>query len=126
MAPKLNPQRYVKLIVSVAGALFSALVALGITNGHISTYQWINLAIVGVGAIQVWYVTETSNNPNGKAFISFVTALLVAAQSYLSTGGHLGTAGYAQILVAALTSTGLLAIPSTASVMKALPVGTTT
>lgn len=122
LAQKINPQKYVKLIVTVAGALLSALMALGITNGHVTTYEWINLAIVAVGAFQVWYITETSDNPNGKAVISFVTAGLITAQSLVATHAHLGVAAWAQILVAALTATGLLAIPSrSAVVVRALP-----
>lgn len=118
---KFNPQKYVKLIVAVAGAIGSALMALGVTGGHLTAVEGVNIALAAIGAFQVWYITETSDNPNGKAVISAVIAVLVAAQSIIATSGGLHAADWAQILVAALTATGLLGIPSTATARKALP-----
>lgn len=118
---KFDSQKYIKLIVSIAGTMLSALMALGVSGGHLSPVDLVNIAIAGVAAFQVWYVTETSDNPNGKAVISGVAAALVALSSILGTGGGIHAAEIAQILVAALTATGLLATKSTALTRKALP-----
>jgi hypothetical protein len=118
---RFNPQKYVNLIIAVAGALGSAVFALGTTSGHLSTAGIVNLAIAGVGAFNVWYVTETADNPKGKAVIAFITAGLIAAQSALATGGHLRIGEWLQILMAAITATGLLGTNTTAALRKALP-----
>lgn len=121
VAGKFNPQKYVNLIISVAGALTSAIFALGTTNGHLTTIEVVNLAIAGVAAFQVWYVTETADNPKGKAVIAFISAALIAGQSVVATHVHLQIGEWLQILVAGLTATGLLGTNTTATLRRALP-----
>jgi hypothetical protein len=116
-----NSQKYVKLIAAVAGAVASSLVALGFTGGHLTTTEIVNLAIAGVGAFQVWYVSETSDNPNGKAIISGVAAALIALQSFVSGGGVLNAAEWLQIGVAALTAMGILGAPGVSLKENARP-----
>lgn len=120
VAGKFNPQKYVNLIISVAGALTSAIFALGTTNGHLTAVEIVNLAIAGVAAFQVWYVTETADNPKGKAVIAFISAALIAGQSVIATHVHLQIGEWLQILVAGLTATGLLGTNTTAVLRRAL------
>lgn len=118
---KFNPQKYIKLIAMLAGAVASGLVAVSTTGGHLGTAEYINLAIAAVGAFHVWYGSETVESPNAKSVFAFVTTGLMVASSLLITGGALHIADIAQILVAALAATGVLATPTTALARRALP-----
>lgn len=111
-----------KLAAALFGAIASAVVAMGISGGTITTAEWVNIGIAVVGAFQVWYVTETSDNPNGKAVIAAVAAGLVALHSFLTGGGHVSLVEWMQVGMAALTATGIWAAPSLAQ----KPVGNVT
>lgn len=105
-------QKYGKLIISIVGAVASAVVSLGITNGHLTSVNIVALAIAAVAALQVWYVTETRDNPSGKAVISGIAAALVAAQTVLTNTTHVpNLSEWMQILIAGLTAAGVLVTP---------------
>lgn len=114
MSQIFNPQKYVKLIVSLLSVGASTLIALGVTGGHVTLAQALNIAIALVGAFHVWYVTETTDNPSGKAVIAGVTAALMTAASFITGGGHVDLAEWMQIITAGLAATGILAIPTKA------------
>lgn len=98
--------------MSLVGAVASTAAALGITNGHLSYVELVNLAIAAVAAFQVWYITETRDNPSGKAVIAGIAAGLVAVQTVLGTTGHIPTtAEWMQIAIAALAAAGVLVTP---------------
>lgn len=105
-------KKYTKLIVSIVGAVASAVVSLGITGGHLTSVNIVALAIAGVAALQVWYVTETRDNPSGKAVIAGIAAALVAAQTVLTNTTHVpNLSEWMQILIAGLTAAGVLVAP---------------
>lgn len=109
-----GPGRFLKLAAALFGTIASSVAALGITGGHIDATQWVNIGIAAIAAFQVWYVTETSDNPHGKAVIAGVAAALVAVQSFISGGGHIDLTEWMQVGMAALTATGIWAAPSLA------------
>lgn len=110
--PLSGPAKYGKLIVSLVGAAVSAGTALGINSGHLSWTAAINIMIAVVAAFQVWYVTETRDNPSGKAVIAAVAAALIAVQSVFSAGVHAPSlTEWVQVAVAALSAAGILVTP---------------
>lgn len=113
-----GPGRFVKLAAAVFGAVASAVVAMGLTGGRITTAEWLNIVIAGIGAIHVWYVTETSDNPNGKAVLAALTAGLITLQSFVTTSMHVNLTMWMQVGLAALTATGIWAAPSLAKTQQ--------
>jgi hypothetical protein len=112
--------KYQKLIVAIFGAIVSGLLA--VSGGHIGTTEIINLVLAGVGAFQVWYVTETKNNPHGKALIAFVIAALMGAQTLIAAGTGAHLTDWLQVGFAALTAAGIRIYPTTAFIYRpALP-----
>jgi hypothetical protein len=115
-----NANKYQKLIVAVFGAIVSGLLAW--SGGHIGVTEIINLVLAGVGAFQVWYVTETKNNPHGKAVIAAVIAGLMGAQTLIAAGTGAHLTDWLQVGFAALTAAGIRIYPTTAFVLRpALP-----
>lgn len=107
-----GPAKFGKLIVSLVGAVASTAAALGITGGHLTNVELVNLAIAAVAAFQVWYITETRDNPSGKAVIAGLAAALAAVQTILVTSGHIpNTAAWIQIGIAALSAAGVMVTP---------------
>lgn len=116
---KFDVTKYRKLIASLFGAALSAMV--GLSGNHFGAVEAINIAIALIAVFQVWYVTETNDNPHGKSVISGVAAALAAAQTLVATHGHLAAADWSQIGVAALTAAGILSLGTTAKLRLALP-----
>lgn len=115
--------KYQKLFVAVFGAIVSGLLA--VSGGHIGVTEIINLVLAGVGAFQVWYVTETNDNPHGKAVIAGVIAALMGAQTLIAAGTGAHLTDWLQVGFAALTAAGIRLYPTTAAPVyrPALPVG---
>lgn len=107
-----GPAKFGKLIIAVVGAVASTVVALGLTSGHLTSVNIVSLAIAAVAAFQVWYVTETRDNPSGKAIIAGLAAALVALQTVLTNTTHIpNLSEWMQILIAGLTAAGVLFAP---------------
>jgi hypothetical protein len=117
-----NTNKYQKLIVAVFGAIVSGLLA--VSGGHIGVTEILNLVLAGAGAFQVWYVTETKDNPHGKALIAALIAALMGAQTLIAAGTGAHLTDWLQVGFAALTAAGIRIYPTTATVSRlALPVG---
>lgn len=111
--------KYGKLVVALVGVAASAGVSLGM---GITLTQAVNVAIALVAALQVWYVTETRDNPSGKAVIAGFAGALVALQSVISGDGNVDLTEWIQIGVAGLTAAGVLVTPGHLSVFGKSPV----
>ncbi|SRR6266540_1992663 len=103
---------YAKSAVMVLMTVVSAIVA-ALTDDKVSTAEWINVAIIGFGAAQVF----TAANIPGAKYTKFSLALLTAAAtalvSFLSNG--VTVAEWLQVAVAAAAAVGVAAAPRSGS-----------
>lgn len=94
----------------VVATVLSAIVPL-LTNGGLTVANWINVALVGVGAISVAIVPNLSAGVGqyAKAAVAVASAVLTLLVSLLP--GGLSTAEILQLVIAALGAVGVVALP---------------
>lgn len=101
--------KYWKSILSVVATILTAVVAL--SGGGISSGEWIQVAVAGVGACAIF----TGANVPGAVYTKTVLAVLAAVLAFLTSaivGGVSGTE-WLQIAVLALGAVGVYAVPNT-------------
>lgn len=103
-------RNYQKFVAQVVATVLAALVP-ALADGKLSTAEWVNVGIIGLGAVAV---LGAGNLPVGvwqhtKTIVSVATAVLVTIASFL-TGG-LSTTEWIQIGMAALGAVGVFAVP---------------
>jgi hypothetical protein len=101
-------KKYAKGIVAALAAVLVALGAAYSGNDHIDATEWVNVAIAGVGAFQVWWAANVNGAPYVKAGIAAATAGLIALQSYIV--GGLSGSDWVQIGIAVLGAVGVVAV----------------
>jgi hypothetical protein len=103
---KYNWRAYTKTVVQV---LITILVAAAgaYTNGGITSIEWVNVAIVGAGALSVFAAPNVPGAAYTKTILSAITAGLVVLTSVI-TGGIVFPE-LVQILVAAAGAVGVFA-----------------
>lgn len=95
------------IALAVAGVLVTAL-----TDNVVTHAELINVAIIGVGAVGVYFIPNLPSGPArvAKTVVAFAAAGLVALNS-LWTGG-VTTAEWLQIAIAAFAGVGVYIIPN--------------
>lgn len=77
---------YAKAFIQLGGAVLAAILPL-ISNGVVlSSSEWINVAIVGVGAASVWNTANHPEWPYGKLIGSAIVTALTTLNSFLTSG----------------------------------------
>src|SRR5687768_12614249 len=99
---------YSKAIAMVVMTVVSALVA-SLTDDVVSTAEWINVAILGFGAANVFTAPNVPYAKYTKTVIAVLVAGLTALVSFLTNG--VTTAEWLQVLVAAAAAVGVYAAP---------------
>lgn len=102
---------YMKFAAQVVATVLTALVA-GLLDDRIDVEEWINVGIVGLGAISV---LGAGNLPSGiwsytKTLVSAATAGLVLLTSLLADGVISG-AEWLQVLIAVAGAAGVAVVP---------------
>lgn len=93
---------YAKAFAQLGGAVLVAILPL-ISNGAVLTSsEWVNVSIVGVGAASVWNTTNHPEWPYGKLIGSAIVTALTTLNSYLSSG--LTQVEITQIILALVTT----------------------
>lgn len=97
--------------MTVVATIITAVVAALAGDNTISSTEWVNVAIAGVGAAAVF----TGANVPGAVYTKTVLAVLAAVLAFLTSaiiGGVSGTE-WLQIAVIALGAVGVYAVPNT-------------
>ncbi len=101
-------KKYTKTIVQVVITILVALAA--VWDGGVLASEWINVAIVGAGALSVFTAPNVPGAAYTKTILSAITAGLVVLASVI-TGG-LVFPELIQILLAAAGAVGVYALPN--------------
>lgn len=104
-------KRYWKAVAEVLAAVAAAVVAAQTGDGVISNQEWVNVAILGVGAAAVFAAPNVPGAKYTKAVIAVLTAVLTLLASHI-TGGLTQTE-ILQLVVAGLGALGVYAVPNT-------------
>lgn len=99
----------VKSIVQVVMTILAAVVP-GLANGPMDTTAWINVIILGAGAIMVYNAGNIPGWNYAKLIASAVSAVAVLLVSFLD--GGLSGAEVIQLVLAAFSAIGVGAIPN--------------
>lgn len=99
---------YSKSIAMVLFTILSAIVA-ALTDDKVTTVEWINVALIGFAAAQVFTAANVPGAKYTKLVLAALTAALTALVSYV-TGG-VSTAEWLQVLVAVGAAVGVYAAP---------------
>jgi hypothetical protein len=104
-------KRYMKFAAQIAASVLAAVVAALAGDNMVSNAEWINIAILALGAISV---LGAGNLPSGvwkytKLYVSAATAGLVVLASFLTDG--VTTTEWLQVGIAVLGALGVIAAP---------------
>lgn len=104
---------YSKFVAIVIATVLSAVSAALLGDNVISPQEWVNVAILGVGAAGVF----AAPNVPGAAYTKSVLAVLAAVLTVLASVivGGVGTAEIIQMVLAGLGALGVYAVPNKAS-----------
>lgn len=102
--------KYAKMLAAVVATVLSAITAATMGDGIIDPSEWVNVAILGVGAASVF----AAPNVPGARVTKAVIAALTAALTVLATTilGGVDQVVIAQMVVAALGAVGVYAVPN--------------
>ena len=108
--------KYAKFALIVVATVLSAISAALVGDSIISPAEWVNVAILGVGAAGVF----AAPNVPGAAYTKSVLAVLAAVLTVLATVivGGVGTAEIIQMAIAGLGALGVYAVPNKGNVTR--------
>jgi hypothetical protein len=101
--------RYAKLLAQVVATVLVALIPYLVAGG-LSPVDWVNVALVGIGAAAVFTGPNVPGAPVTKTVLSVLAAVGVALNSVI-TGG-ISTAEWLAVAIAALGALGVYAVPN--------------
>ena len=101
---------YSKFIAIVVATVLSGVTAALAGDSIISPQEWVNIAILGVGALGVF----AAPNVPGAAYTKSILAVLAAVLTVLATViiGGVGTTEIIQMVLAGLGALGVYALPN--------------
>jgi hypothetical protein len=99
---------YSKAFAMVLFTIISAIVA-ALTDDVVTTAEWINIAILGFGAAQVFTAPNVPYSKYTKTILAALTAAATALVSFLTNG--VSTAEWLQVLVAVGAAVGVYVAP---------------
>lgn len=103
-------QKYAKLALQVVVTVATALVAALAGDNLVDSVEWVNVAIVGVGAGAVFYGPNIPGAPITKAVLSVLAAVLTVLASAIV--GGIQTVEVIQMLIAGAGAIGVYAVPN--------------
>lgn len=105
---------YAKALAAILATILSAVVA-ALTDGTVTPAEWVNVAILAVGAAAVFAAPNVPGAPVTKAVLAVLSAVLVLLVSMVGGGWHLDISDWLQLGVAALGALGVYAVPNRTS-----------
>lgn len=106
---------YAKSLLAIVATVVSALVGF-MTDSVITPAEWINVAILAVGAAAVFAAPNVPGAPVTKAILAVLTAVLTLLVSLIA--GGLSPSDWLQLAVAALAALGIYAVPNDPATVK--------
>lgn len=106
---------YAKFVLAVVATVLTGLVG-AYTDGVITNVEWINVAIVGVGACGVFAAPNVRGAMYTKAIIAVLSAVLAALASFITDG--ISQSELMQLGVIALGAIGIYAVPNSTSEVR--------
>lgn len=107
--------RYAKFGLAVVATVLTAIVG-AYTDGRISNVEWINVAIVGVGAAGVYTAPNVPGSLYTKTILAVLTAVLASLASFITDG--ISQPEMMQLVVIALGAVGVYAVPNSTNEMR--------
>lgn len=101
---------YAKTLAAVLATVLSAVVAALTGDGAIDVGEWVNVAILAVGAASVFAAPNVPGAAVTKAVLAVLTAVLTLAVNLIV--GGLDLSEWLQLGVAALGALGVYAVPN--------------
>ena len=102
---------YKKFVAIVIATVLSAVSAALVGDNVISPQEWVNVAILGVGALGVFAAPNVPGANYTKSILAVLTAVLTVLSSVII--GGVGTTEIIQIILAGLGAVGVYALPNT-------------
>lgn len=103
--------RYLKFFGAVVVTVIVALVGY-LAKGPITNLDWVNVAIVGVGALAIFAAPNVPGAEYTKTILAVLAAVLTALHTFIASGVSLSTPQILQIVVVALGALGIHVLPS--------------
>lgn len=103
-------KKYAKFIAIVVATVLSAISAALLGDNVISPQEWVNIAILGVGALGVFAAPNVPGAAYTKSILAALAAGLTVLASVIVGGVH--TVELIQIALAALGAVGVYAVPN--------------
>lgn len=101
---------YLKMLAQVFATVLAAVIAALTGDQTITPDEWINIAVLGVGAAMVFAAPNVPGAPITKAALSVLAGVLAVATSAITDG--ITMTEWLQIGMAALGALGVYAIPN--------------
>lgn len=102
--------QYAKFFAAIVATVLSAIVAAQTGDGVVSNQEWVNVAILGVGAAGVFAAPNVPGSIYTKSILAVLTAVLTLLASQITNG--LSQTEVIQLVVAALGALGVYAVPN--------------
>lgn len=102
--------RYAKFVAIVVATVLSAISAALFGDSVISPAEWVNVAILGVGALGVFAAPNIPGSAYTKSILAVLTAGLTVLASVIV--GGISVSEWIQIALAALGALGVYAVPN--------------
>lgn len=102
--------KYAKFAAIVLATVLSAITAALAGDSVISPQEWVNVAILGVGAAGVFAAPNVPGAAYTKSILAVLTAVLTVLASVII--GGVGTTEIIQMILAALGALGVFAVPN--------------
>lgn len=98
---------YGKSVLAILGTVIAGLIT-ALTDNNVSDAEWVNIAILGVGAVAVFFGPNTQYAKYTKTVLSGLTAGLITLQSAITNG--VTQTETLQIVLAVLTAIGVYTV----------------
>lgn len=102
--------KYTKAILAVVATVVAGLVAAMTGDNTISNTEWVNVAVLGVGAAGVFAAPNVPGAAYTKSVLAVLAAVLTLLASYITNG--VSSTELLQMVVAGLGAVGVYAFPN--------------
>lgn len=101
---------YAKLVMQVIVTIAAAIVAAMAGDNALDSVEWVNVAIIGAGAVAVVYTPNVPGAPVAKFVVSAIAAVLTVLASAIV--GGIQSVEVIQMLIAGAGAVGVWAVPN--------------
>lgn len=113
--------KYAKFLLAAAATAITGIVG-AMTDGLITSPEWVNVAIMFVGSLGVLTSPNIPGAKYTKSVLAALTAVLVLLVSYIADN-RLSVEEILQLVVAALGAVGIVAVPNRGDTLDQLTAG---